>query len=73
MNEKDTKRASTYALSSGGFLHIDRQIIPIQMKQITEYLKTIGSKGGKKSRRTLTKAQARAMVRAREKKRKATK
>ena len=36
---------------------------------ISEYLAAIGSKGGQKSRRKLTKAQAQAMVRAREAKR----
>jgi len=34
-----------------------------------KYLASIGSKGGKKSRRTLTSAQAKAMVKAREAKR----
>jgi hypothetical protein len=38
-------------------------------KLITEYLASIGSKGGKISRRTLTTAQAKAMVKAREAKR----
>jgi len=37
-----------------------------------KYLVDIGRRGGKKSRRTLTKAQARAMVKAREEKRRAT-
>jgi hypothetical protein len=36
---------------------------------ISEYLASIGSKGGKISRRTLTTAQAKAMVKARESKR----
>ena len=36
---------------------------------ISEYLASIGSKGGKASRRTLTTAQAMAMVKAREAKR----
>ena len=36
---------------------------------ISEYLASIGSKGGKVSRRTLTTAQAKAMVKAREAKR----
>jgi hypothetical protein len=40
---------------------------------ISEYLASIGSKGGKVSRRELTPEQAKAMVRAREKKRRATK
>jgi len=39
-------------------------------KKIRDYLVAIGSKGGKKSKRTLTPEQARAMVEAREKKRK---
>lgn len=39
-------------------------------KAITEYLRKIGSKGGKKSKRTLTTEQAKAMVKAREQKRK---
>lgn len=29
MKPKDTARSSTYALEAGGFLHIDRQIMPI--------------------------------------------
>lgn len=29
MKPKDTPRASTYALKGGGFLHIDRLIMPI--------------------------------------------
>jgi Spy/CpxP family protein refolding chaperone len=37
---------------------------------VRKYLKEIGSKGGKKSRRTLTPEQAKKMVQAREKKRK---
>lgn len=37
--------------------------------QVQQYLSAIGRKGGQKSRRKLTKAQARAMVAAREKKR----
>lgn len=40
-------------------------------KAVKEYLAKIGSKGGKKSKRTLTAEQARAMVKARESKRKA--
>ncbi len=40
------------------------------MNQIQKYLSEIGRKGGQKSRRTLTPEQARAMVVAREKKRK---
>jgi hypothetical protein len=39
-------------------------------KAIREYLAKIGRKGGKKSKRTLTPEQARAMVTARERKRK---
>jgi hypothetical protein len=39
-------------------------------KDLREYFAKIGSKGGKKSKRTLTTAQARAMVKAREAKRK---
>jgi hypothetical protein len=39
------------------------------MNAISKYLATIGSVGGKKSRRTLTPEQARAMVKAREAKR----
>jgi hypothetical protein len=38
-------------------------------KKISEYFARLGSKGGKTSRRTLTKKQARAMVEAREKNR----
>jgi hypothetical protein len=38
--------------------------------RIRKYLAKIGSKGGKKSKRVLTTAQARAMVKAREAKRK---
>jgi hypothetical protein len=38
---------------------------------IREYLAKIGAKGGKKSKRTLTPEQARAMVKSRERKRKA--
>ena len=41
--------------------------------EIKKYLASIGSIGGKKSRRTLTPEQAQAMVKAREKKRRATK
>jgi len=37
---------------------------------ISEYMSKIGSKGGKKSKRVLTKKQARAMVKIREEKRK---
>lgn len=40
---------------------------------VLKYLAEIGARGGKKSRRTLTPEQARAMVRAREKKRRAKK
>ena len=39
------------------------------LKAVKKYLSKIGSKGGKKSRRTLTTAQARAMRKAREMKR----
>ena len=39
------------------------------MNAIKQYLAAIGRKGGQKSRRKLTKAQARAMVRARTAKR----
>ncbi|MDA1277439.1 MAG: hypothetical protein O2960_25850 [Verrucomicrobia bacterium] len=39
------------------------------MSPIKAYLSSIGRKGGQKSRRTLTQAQARAMVRARTAKR----
>jgi hypothetical protein len=35
-------------------------------KAVKEYLAKIGSKGGKRSKRTLTADQARAMVKARE-------
>ena len=42
-------------------------------EEIRAYLARIGSKGGKTSRRTLTPEQAKATVRAREKKRRATK
>jgi hypothetical protein len=42
-------------------------------KEIREYLRKIGAKGGAKSKRVLTTAQARAMVRAREAKRKGEK
>jgi len=38
-------------------------------KLISEYLAAIGRRGGKASRRTLTTAQAKAMVKAREAKR----
>ncbi len=31
MKPKQTRRASTYALKGGGFLHIDRLIIPIEI------------------------------------------
>ena len=41
----------------------------IQMNPVKQYLAEIGRKGGQKSRRKLTKAQARAMVRARTAKR----
>lgn len=40
-----------------------------KLNPITAYLSSIGRKGGQKSRRTLTKEQARAMVRARTAKR----
>jgi len=43
------------------------------MSAITKYLASIGSVGGSKSRRTLTPEQAKTMVKAREKKRRATK
>jgi hypothetical protein len=39
------------------------------MKTPREYLASIGARGGKKSRRKLTKKQAREMVKARERKR----
>jgi hypothetical protein len=39
-------------------------------KTIREYLRKIGAKGGKKSKRTLTPEQAKKMVEARERKRK---
>ncbi len=39
-------------------------------KSVREYLRKIGAKGGKKSKRTLTPEQARQMVEARERKRK---
>jgi len=39
------------------------------MNAVKQYLSAIGRKGGQKSRRKLTKAQARAMVRARTAKR----
>jgi hypothetical protein len=39
-------------------------------KVIREFLRKIGAKGGKKSKRTLTPEQARKMVEARERKRK---
>jgi hypothetical protein len=42
-------------------------------EEVRAYLARIGSKGGKASRRTLKPEQAKAMVRAREKKRRATK
>jgi hypothetical protein len=38
-------------------------------REISEYMSKIGSKGGKKSKRTLTPEQARKMVEEREKKR----
>jgi len=40
-------------------------------REIRDYMSKIGSKGGKKSKRTLTPEQARKMVEAREKKRRA--
>ena len=39
-------------------------------KELREYFKAIGSKGGKKSKRKLTSTEARAMVKARETKKK---
>jgi len=42
-------------------------------EEVRAYLASIGSNGGKISRRTLTPEQAKSMVRAREKKRSATK
>jgi hypothetical protein len=42
----------------------------MKKSEIKKYLAKIGAKGGSKSRRTLTPEQARAMVAAREKKRK---
>lgn len=42
-------------------------------KEVSEYMSKIGSKGGKKSKRTLTPEQARKMVEAREKKRRTKK
>jgi len=30
MKPKDTKRASTYPLTGGGFVHIDRAILPVE-------------------------------------------
>jgi hypothetical protein len=39
-------------------------------KELREYFKAIGSKGGKKSKRKLTSTEAREMVRVREAKRK---
>jgi len=42
-------------------------------KAVREYLRKIGTKGGKKSKRVLTPEQARAMVAARERKRKKAK
>ena len=39
-------------------------------KAVKEYLRKIGAKGGKKSKRALTPEQARKMVEARERKRK---
>lgn len=41
--------------------------------EVREYMSKIGSKGGKKSKRTLTPEQARRMVEAREKKRRGKK
>jgi hypothetical protein len=41
-------------------------------KSLRDYFKKIGKKGGAKSRRTLTPEQARAMVKARETKRKSS-
>jgi hypothetical protein len=43
------------------------------MNEYPAWLRLAASKGGKKSKRTLTPEQAKAMVRAREKKRRATK
>jgi hypothetical protein len=42
-------------------------------EEVRAYLARIGSKGGKASRRTLTPEQAKAMVAARERKRRKTK
>jgi hypothetical protein len=39
-------------------------------KELSDYFRKLGKLGGKKSRRILTRAQARAMVKAREAKRK---
>ena len=39
-------------------------------KEVREFLREIGRKGGQKGKRTLTSEQAKAMVAAREKKRK---
>jgi hypothetical protein len=41
--------------------------------EVRKFLAEIGSKGGKKSRRKLTRAQAKKMVEAREKKRRSKK
>ena len=43
------------------------------MSNYPQWLRDAAAKGGKKSRRVLTPEQAKAMVRAREKKRRATK
>ncbi len=48
-------------------------LVAIASTNSKDYLAKIGSAGGKQSRRTLTPEQARAMVRAREKKRRKTK
>ncbi len=45
---------------------------PNVLSAVLNYLAAIGRKGGQKSRRTLTPAQAKAMVKAREAKRKHT-
>ncbi len=42
----------------------------MRKSDLSKYLAKIGAKGGSKSRRTLTPEQARAMIKAREKKRK---
>jgi len=42
----------------------------MKKRELSAYFSNLGKKGGKKSRRTLTPEQARAMVKAREAKRK---